>query len=302
MNPVKKQIYIEDQSGYKFRFGDLTVNILNVTQVFPSDDWYVGEHSHTCYELHVIPSGEGFVNIEGHDLHVHGGQFYITAPYVKHTQSVLQSNPMGEFCLRWELLAPGGEPPPGDQEESNEYRILKKYFSRCYPHAFEDSCRMDLKFERIFAELDTPRAGSRLRVQAILIDIMVDVLQGLDRYGEVIVPRDQLRAEEDLRLQRILEFVQKEYHRPITADEVSRLFFLCPRHINRLLRKRWNCTLGELVTQQRLKEATRLLQQSSMTVEEVALRCGFTSRYYMYEVFRKHGYSTPGSVRKAVLA
>jgi AraC-like DNA-binding protein len=281
-----------------FRFGDLTVNILNVTRVFPSDDWYVGEHSHTCYELHVIPGGEGFVNIEGHDLHVRGGQFYITAPYVKHTQRVLESNPMGEYCLRWELLAPI-EDSPGIQEESDEYRILKKYFSRCYPHTFEDDYRMDKKFERIFAELDRPGAGSRLRVQAILIDIMVDVLQSLHSYGEESVPRNQKQTEEERRLNRIMEFIQKEHHRPITAEEVSRLFFLCPRQINRLLRKRWNCTLGELVTRHRLEEAISLLRQSAMTVEEIALRCGFTSRYYMYEVFRKHGYSTPGNIRRA---
>jgi AraC-like DNA-binding protein len=247
----------------------------------------------------VIPSGEGYVNIEGQDLHVRGGQFYITAPYVKHTQRVLESNPMSEYCLRWELLAPTDE-SPAVQEESDEYRILKKYFSRCYPHAFEDLYRSDKKFERIFAELDRPRAGSRLRVQAILVDIMVDVLQSIHRFGEAVTPRNQKQAEEELRLHRILEFVQKEHHRPIIAEEVSRLFFLCPRQINRLLRKRRNCTLGELVIQHRLEEAVRLLQQSAMTVEEIALRCGFTSRYYMYEVFRKHGYQTPGDIRKAV--
>jgi AraC-like DNA-binding protein len=299
VDAIQKHIYIEDHSGYTFRFGDLTVNILNVTQVYPSDDWYVGEHSHTCYELHVIPGGEGFVNIEGHDLHVQGGQFYITAPYVKHTQRVLPTNPMSEYCLRWELLVPTDESPAG-QEASDEYRILKKYFSRCYPHAFQDSHRIDQKFERIFAELDRPRAGSRLRVQAVLIDIMVDVLQSIDSYGGEMTLRNQKQDEEERRLNRILEFVQKEHHRPITAEEVSRLFFLCPRQINRLLRKRWNCTLGELVTQHRVQEAIRYLQQSAMSLEEIALRCGFSSRYYMYEVFRKQGHPTPGDIRRAI--
>ncbi|WNR46074.1 AraC family transcriptional regulator [Paenibacillus roseipurpureus] len=287
---MKKHIYIDENENYEFRFGDLMVRILNVTRVFPSRDWRVGEHSHTCYELHVIPAGEGIVTIEGRELHVRGGQFYITGPYIEHAQQVVEANPMSEYCLRWELI-----PLSDHTAESDEYRTLKKYLSHCYPYAFEDTNRIDHKFERIFTELQVPRVGSQLRIQAILVDIMVDVVQSVDIFGNA---RKLMEAEEVLRLNRILEFIQKEYHRPITAEEVSCLLFLSPRQINRLLQKRTGCSLGELIIRRRLEMAITALRQTKLTIEEIAIRCGFTSRYYMYEVFRKHGYPSPGEVRK----
>ncbi|WNR45761.1 AraC family transcriptional regulator [Paenibacillus roseipurpureus] len=173
---------------------------------------------------------------------------------------------------------------------------MKNYFSHCYPHAFEDDARIDQKFERIFNELEAPRVGSHLRVQAILIDLMVDVLQSIQSYRAESTHRDP-KAENELRLNRIQEFVQNELHRPITAEEVAHLVFLSPRQINRLLQKQLGCSLMELIVKYRLEQAVYSLQHSNLSIEDIALCCGFTSRYYMYQVFRKYGYLPPAELR-----
>lgn len=288
-----RKSYITETMNFRFDIPDFEVYVSHVNRVGPDPTWHVPEHSHTCFELHIIPAGKGFITIEGHALDVSGGEAYITGPYIKHEQTAAPDDPMEECCMRFELIPSGTR-----TEESGENERIKKYLSHCYPHVFQDRYRMDLKFEELFEEMERGDIGYRLRAQAILMSIIVDMLRlimDIERQGSA---KGRSGAEERSRVRRIVEFINQRYMDPIRAEDVSRFLFLCPKQINRLLSRSLNCSFHGLLQARRLEEARWLLTASDCSIEEAAALAGFSSHHYMYQVFRKHGLPTPAKLRE----
>jgi len=288
-----RKSYITETMDFRFSIPDFEVYVSHVNRVGPDPNWKVPEHSHTCFELHIIPSGKGLITIEGHDLDVCGGEAYITGPYIMHAQAADPDDPMEECCMRFELNPSGTR-----TEKSGESDQIKKYLSHCYPHVFQDRYRMDLKFEELFEEMERGDIGYRLRAQAILMSVIVDMLRLVKDVEGQGAAKGRTGAEERNRVRRIIEFINKRYMEPIRIEDVSRFLFLCPKQINRLLSRSLNCSFHDLLQARRLEEARWLLTSNTCSIEEAAALAGFSSHHYMYQVFRRHGIPTPAKLRE----
>jgi AraC-like DNA-binding protein/quercetin dioxygenase-like cupin family protein len=287
-----RKSYITETMNFRFDIPDFEVYVSHVNRVGPDPTWQVPEHSHTCFELHIIPAGKGYITIEGHDLDVCGGEAYITGPYIKHAQTADPDDPMEECCMRFDLI------PSGTRTEgSGESEQIKKYLSHCYPHVFQDRYRMAIKFEELFEEMERGDIGYRLRAQAIIMSVIVDMLRLIKDVERQGAARRQTGTEEHSRVRRVVEFINKRYMEPIRIEDVSRFLFLCPKQINRLLSRSLNCSFHDLLQTRRLEEARWLLTESAYSIEEAAALAGFSSRHYMYQVFRQHGLPTPARLR-----
>ncbi len=288
-----RKSYITETMDFRFSIPDFEVYVSHVNRVGPDPNWQVPEHSHTCFELHIIPAGKGWITIEGRDFDVCGGEAYITGPYIKHAQAADPDDPMEECCMRFDLL------PSGERTEITlESEQIKKYLSHCYPHVFQDRYRMALKFEELFEEMERGEIGYRLRAQAILMSVIVDMLRLVKDVQGQGASQDRAGTEERNRVRRIVEFINKHYMEPIRIEEVSRFLFLCPKQINRLLSKSLNASFHDLLQARRLEEARWLITTSACSIEEVAARSGFSSHHYLYQVFRRHGLPTPAKLRE----
>ncbi|MFD0673494.1 helix-turn-helix domain-containing protein [Cohnella sp. GCM10027633] len=288
-----RKSYITETMDFRFNIPDFEVYVSHVNRVGPDPNWNVPEHSHACFELHIIPAGKGFITIEGHDLDVCGGEAYITGPYIKHAQTADPRDPMEECCMRFDLL------PSGPRSEiSEESEQMKKYLSHCYPHVFQDRYRMDLKFEELFEEMERGEIGYRLRAQAILMSVIVDMLRLVKDIRGQGASKERSGVESRNRVRRIVEFINTHYMEPIRIEDVSRFLFLCPKQINRLLSKSLNRSFHDLLQARRLEEARWLFTTSACSVEAVANLSGFSSHHYMYQVFRRHGLPTPAKLRE----
>ena len=63
--------------------------------------------------------------------------------------------------------------------------------------------------------------------------------------------------------------------------------------------KKFNCTFHEYLSKYRIGKAKKLLEKTDMPIEQVAFESGFSSHYYMYQVFKKENIGTPLNYRKS---
>jgi YesN/AraC family two-component response regulator len=216
---------------------------------------------------------------------------------VKHIQRTDPHDPMGECCILFDLRIVDREDST-EQASAEESRLLRKYMSDCYPIMFHDRPLMDLKFAEMFQELERREVGYRLRVQALVISIMVDMLRIIIEYSTRSSFQSWRGSEELRRVNRIVEFVNKRYMEPIQIEDITQFLFLCPKQINRLMKKLLHCSFHEYLLNRRIESVKQLLAASSYSVEEIATRSGFSSHHYMYQVLRRHGLPTPGKLRQ----
>ena len=84
----------------------------------------------------------------------------------------------------------------------------------------------------------------------------------------------------------------------ISVEDISKLMFLSARQINRLMIQEFKQTFHEYLLDYRINTAIRLIKDTYLSIQEIAYKSGFSSHYYMYQVFRGKGLDTPLRIRK----
>lgn len=95
----------------------------------------------------------------------------------------------------------------------------------------------------------------------------------------------------------ILRYIQ-EHYLDCSLTSTAAAFSLSPNYLTSLLRKQTGQTFKELVQQQRLYNITSLLQDTALSIEEIARRSGYDSTTYFYRKFREAYGCSPKEFRE----
>ena len=92
--------------------------------------------------------------------------------------------------------------------------------------------------------------------------------------------------KEQLRLKVIYKFIEDNFQRPISIEEISNLTHLSKAAFCRYFKKMTRLTFTEFLNQYRIEQAKRLLK-SDKNVTETCYECGFESLSYFNRIFKK---------------
>ena len=93
-------------------------------------------------------------------------------------------------------------------------------------------------------------------------------------------------------------FIQENYAKKITLDEVAELLNMSKVSFNRFMKKSTNHTFIEYLNQVRIDNASRLLAGMDYSVSEIAYSCGFNNIANFNRIFKKIKKLTPSAYRK----
>ena len=144
-------------------------------------------------------------------------------------------------------------------------------------------------------ELCTPDLAQAPYLQSLLVQLFCLLMRQLPTDVQSHSPV----TEEDLsrRLQ-LEEYLQQNFHAPITEAIAAEYMHLSKRQLSRVIREIYGKSFRHLLIDIRLHYAAQLLTETDLPVEEIALRAGYTSLSGFYDAFRKYSGSTAGQYRK----
>jgi AraC family transcriptional regulator, regulatory protein of adaptative response / methylphosphotriester-DNA alkyltransferase methyltransferase len=96
----------------------------------------------------------------------------------------------------------------------------------------------------------------------------------------------------------IAGWLDVHYSEPITLETLAELFHGSPFHLQRLFKKVKGMSPTEYIQKVRLEKAMALLDESEMTVTEIASSVGFRSTSYFVTLFKEKFGCTPAAYRK----
>jgi PAS domain S-box-containing protein len=108
--------------------------------------------------------------------------------------------------------------------------------------------------------------------------------------------------DEYCRLTPALQMVAGEYHRPIRVSELARACGLSISHLQREFRRLFGMSPSDYVLRTRLLLARRMLDQSTASVGEVAVTCGFYDQSHFTKAFKAHTGLPPQAYRQRSVA
>ncbi|MDM7860190.1 AraC family transcriptional regulator [Alteromonas sp. ASW11-36] len=83
-----------------------------------------------------------------------------------------------------------------------------------------------------------------------------------------------------------VEYVRKNYHRPIAIDELAKVSFLSVSALERRFKKHLGKTPKQFINEIRLENARRLLIDTKLPIVDIAFQCGFAEHSYFSRQFR----------------
>ncbi len=102
------------------------------------------------------------------------------------------------------------------------------------------------------------------------------------------------------RLQRVLEYIEETLGESVGLRQIAALAGVSPRHFERAFRQAVGVSPHAYVMQRRVAAARGLLlDDASLTVEDIAARVGFASSSHLASAFRRSTGYSPSSFRRA---
>ncbi|GAA3413575.1 AraC family transcriptional regulator [Paenibacillus hodogayensis] len=96
---------------------------------------------------------------------------------------------------------------------------------------------------------------------------------------------------------RILKWIDEHYPEEFQLEALARVAHMSPNHVSYLFQKTTGKTITDFLTIRRMKQASLLLQTTSLSVQEVGERSGYPNSSYFCQTFKKHMGMTPGQFR-----
>lgn len=163
----------------------------------------------------------------------------------------------------------------------------KKEFMKLY-HTFRWECREKEYGYKIAVELSFVR---------YMLEFARDDKAAEKALGEKGEEKDG-KEDKFEQVAKIANFLQENMERTYSLDELSEKFFLSKYHICRLFKEATGVTVSEYVNIQRVRKARHYLEETKLSISEIAGLLGYGSMTHFEKIFKRYMHATPLEYRK----
>lgn len=241
------------------------------------------EHSHATIEIHAIEEGKQIYEIASKTVILESGSFMVIQPRVQHR--VLKED---SSAVRSTVVF-----------EVDEKSAVKQFFDRFGDYTvgcFTKQAIEDLVF--ICDEKSRKQPFSYTVIESRILEFIFLIIRSLNTAeGDIAFSE----GCEDATVSLAGNYVRQNVRRAVTVSELSRYCYMSEKQLNRIFKRKKNCTASEYIRNIRCAEIERILGKSELSLREVSEYMGFANEFYFNSYFKKHSGMTPGAYRKSII-
>lgn len=148
--------------------------------------------------------------------------------------------------------------------------------------------------EELHQELDRRQPGYQAMIQLRMTELFIL----LSRYYKDRKNKADSRSPKELLVRRICGYVERHYNQKITLSNLSGLFHIGVRQLNRLFNQYTGSSVIEYVHRIRMEKAKRLLTDTDEKVNVVAEMVGYGDPAFFNKLFVREAGCPPGQYRE----
>ena len=142
-----------------------------------------------------------------------------------------------------------------------------------------------------------------------LINEMIDMRESgqedlllLQAYAQAMflnIKKNILRSHKqgDL-VEQAIEYFKQHYHEEVSIEQLAQRLYISPAYLSRLFKRKLNSSPSQCLIEIRIKEAKRLLIQTTLCVQDIAGAVGISDSKYFSRLFKKVEGITPVEYRR----
>ncbi len=241
----------------------------------------MGRIAHDDYILIYCAEGRGYLQTQLYDGPINQGDLFILPPETPHKYSSSEESPWTVFWFHFR-----GE-------------LAQSYYSFLYDTSASpvvnthDIHTLSGFRESIYVARSSFTLASYVYVNSLLGHLLISTARAVN---QVAKPLSGLKVEE------AQEYMRQNIDKMISLDDLAKLTRLSKYHFSR----RYHALTGMSPLQHfmhiKIEHACSLLEQSSLSISDIAYQLGYDDALYFSRVFKKLMKVSPRSYRKSLIA
>lgn len=260
----------------------------------PLDFYEVPKHWHNEMEIIYVKKGKGMVTLDMDKLYVEAGDIIIVIPGQLH--SIEQFD---KYIMEYENIIFSTD------------MLISKYSDTIESEFFIPLLAGKLGFNHLITldeDLHVPLAaclnkadeicktfpkGYKLAIKSCLFEFFFIIANNAEEMSKI-------KSNKNLdKLKDILGYIEKNYKKPITIEEISEVCNFSTSHFMKFFKKSMGTSFIDYLNDYRLSASARLLLSSDDNIIDIAADCGYENLSYYNRIFKKKYGDTPSAYRKA---
>lgn len=267
-------------------------------------------HFHPYCEIFYLRTGSCVYSVDGESHRLQAGDLFLIAPGDVHStryEGIAPCERTVVYCLPESLSGLCREAHPDLLEKlSHTGRAVLSEAGRRI---------IDPLLDAMLEENNAPDPYSHVFLQLHVMTLLLTIKRhGLPVYADPDPARDNdlplsccpTLSQEEVRsgngistdINAALHYIAQNYAMPLTLTEVAAAISLTPTYLSRKFKRVTGSTFKEYLNYIRIRQATRLLLSTEISVTEIAIRCGFNSSNYFKDCFRRINGVSPRTFRQ----
>lgn len=275
-----------DNINIKIELGKSLLNILYVRFAPPERIKYIGNHSHSSYELHFIPYGHGQLVTGGRTYSITPGTMYLTGPNVYHEQKGDEDNPMAEYCINFEISKNHSvKPRAQDNYKGLDLNLIEYSLSKTVFWFGQDNKDNIHLFEKLIEEINQKQIGYYFNIRNYISIILTNTVRS---YGNNPPSADPPPVKDINDRRRLLadQYIEKDWNTR-SIDDLAQKLGVSRRQLNRIFTKYYGMSFKQKLTQVRMENATKLLSETDKPIKQISELVGYDDFGYFCRTFKK---------------
>ena len=250
----------------------------------------VSMHSHTFYQLICIVSGEGELNVLTQRYSATQSMVFLIKPGEMHAIVSSEHMPLQTIEVKFNANSTW----VGELSQINTAGTIDTNFNRVV-----------FLLERIIDEAVNKNYMHEMMISIFFSELIIMLLRkhksDIANYApvELVLRNMKLTAEYKV-IEKIVEYVDKNYTEKITLTELSEISGFSEIHLCRLFKKIFGMSLVQYINMLRLNKAKELLVYSTNNITEIAEASGFNSIHYFSRYFTEKEGVSPLEFRRNI--
>lgn len=132
----------------------------------------------------------------------------------------------------------------------------------------------------------------------------IDTMEGMKKWfisycksiiAKLLSRRDSKQSD---MIKMVSSYIESNYYKPeISTEFVSDIVNLTPGYLGKIFSEYFGKSINEYITELRIKKAKELLEDSALTVNDIAAKVGYSNQSYFTSIFKKNLGITPNNYR-----
>ncbi len=269
---------------------DPHIRFLNIFSYFPKEDFYVVGYD---YRLFYITDGKIFLNFKDSDHTLEKDSLAMIPSGIPYKLSAYNGTSCEIMCFNFDtvkgkLTYESVHPDPESVFDNSLMFESDRAIELGSPIVIPDASALHDRLFEIYREFKTKQFGYRKKGESLLASVLVSCVRNAGK-----MPKKEVRLALSVK-----EYLIENLSEECSAELLGEIFHYHPNYINRVFKENFGVTMHSFLIQRRIKNAKQLLASSNLSLEKIALKCGFKTLAHFSLSFKNNCGVSPSEYRK----